>query len=157
MFLPFYTDVWDFRTDSYLLKHSWRCMRSTLPRYTFHLLFNPDSLRSLPQFSYSQSYLRFTVSTMILRFLSEVRIYFLQENPYIQQVLLFTLNSAVSFSRTALKFTFSLSLPVTLSRFLPRFPRVLQHLNLSSLPRLRTQPGSFPFRNNQQSHAASCT
>lgn len=66
-------------------------------------------------------------------------------------------NWTVSFSRTALRFTFSLSLPVTLSRFLLPFPRVPQHHSLSFLPRIRTPPDSFPFRNNPQSHAAPRT
>lgn len=56
------------RTNSYVVKYSWMCMRSTLPDDPFHPLFSPNSLKSLPQFGYSQLYFIFTISKIILRF-----------------------------------------------------------------------------------------
>lgn len=55
------------RTDSYLLQHGRLCGKHTSRPHTL-LTFQSNTLKSLSQFGYSQSYLRFTISKMILRF-----------------------------------------------------------------------------------------
>lgn len=59
------------RTDSYLLQHGRLCGEHT-SRPHILLTFQSNSLKSLSQFGYFQSYLRFTISKMILRFLPKL-------------------------------------------------------------------------------------